>query len=217
MHSESLIHGKRPSFVYREEFSIAYQRSMIQERREIETLYLLVRALRPRTVIEIGSAWGGTTYLWTTIPSVEKVIAVDLAGEAGSPIADAYYVSCRDLMRTNPKITLIESNSHDGETVLRVREHLAGQPCDFLFIDGDHSLEAVSKDYSLYSVFVGTPGIIAFHDILPPCEVSQFWKKLEGDKLSLVAGSYSPQLGHDWAGIGVLFNLDSVVTRSENP
>jgi hypothetical protein len=38
---------------------------------------------------------------------------------------------------------------------------------DFLFIDGDHSYDGVSKDFSLYSTIMEKNGIIAIHDTDP--------------------------------------------------
>lgn len=35
---------------------------------------------------------------------------------------------------------------------------------DFIFIDGDHSFEGVSKDFELYSKILSPHGIIALHD-----------------------------------------------------
>ena len=38
---------------------------------------------------------------------------------------------------------------------------------DFLFIDGDHSYDGVSKDFNLYSTIMEKNGIIAIHDTDP--------------------------------------------------
>lgn len=38
---------------------------------------------------------------------------------------------------------------------------------DFLFIDGDHSYDGVSKDFNLYSTIMNEGGIIAIHDTDP--------------------------------------------------
>ena len=37
-------------------------------------------------------------------------------------------------------------------------------PLDFLFIDGDHKLESVRKDYDQWTPFLKTGGILAMHD-----------------------------------------------------
>lgn len=57
-----------------------------------------------------------------------------------------------------------------GGSVTWVREtsHRAGrrwsEPLDFLFIDADHSYEAVCEDWDLWSPHVVTGGVVAMHD-----------------------------------------------------
>ena len=52
------------------------------------------------------------------------------------------------------------------------RLHASATPCDelvdFLFIDGDHSLEGVKLDDEQYGQLVRSGGIIAFHDVTTP-------------------------------------------------
>jgi len=40
------------------------------------------------------------------------------------------------------------------------------QPIDLLFIDGNHEIEAVVKDYEQWSPLVRPGGLIAFHDVV---------------------------------------------------
>ena len=42
-----------------------------------------------------------------------------------------------------------------------------GCPLDFVFIDGDHSEEAVRRDFQLISDWVKVGGVVAFHDLHP--------------------------------------------------
>jgi hypothetical protein len=84
-----------------------------------------------------------------------------------------------------------------------VARHL-GAPLDFLFIDGDHSLEGVTDDYLRYSPFVRAGGWIGFHDIndtAPHREhgvfVAPLWNRLRGEKIEFNAGD-------SWAGIGLV-------------
>jgi len=41
---------------------------------------------------------------------------------------------------------------------------LRGRKIDFLFIDGDHSIEGVQSDWNTFSPFVRSGGYVAFHD-----------------------------------------------------
>jgi len=42
---------------------------------------------------------------------------------------------------------------------------LAGEPLDFLFIDGEHTYEGVKQDVEAYSPFVTAGGLVVFHDM----------------------------------------------------
>ena len=54
---------------------------IVQEPREILALYRAVCAACPRCVIEIGTALGGTLYLWTQAAAADAlVISIDLPG-----------------------------------------------------------------------------------------------------------------------------------------
>ena len=48
------------------------------------------------------------------------------------------------------------------------KNFLTASRSDFLFIDGDHTVEGVTKDFLLYRPLVRKGGVIAFHDILNP-------------------------------------------------
>lgn len=58
--------------------------SPIQVRKEIEELAQTVRKINPSTVMEIGTASGGTLYIWARYLKPDKIISLDLPkGEFG--------------------------------------------------------------------------------------------------------------------------------------
>lgn len=152
---------------------------------EIEALYREVCALRPRTVVEIGTARGGTLYLWTQAADDDAhLVSVDLPGGFGGggyhPAREALY---RAFARARQRIDLFRADSHASQTLERVRECLAGQTVDFLFIDGDHTYAGVRADFAQYGPLVRPGGIIGFHDIMPrpdvpQIEVDRLWAQL---------------------------------------
>lgn len=175
--------------------------STLQMRSEILALANAVAALKPRIILEIGTARGGTLLIWSSLAS-EKVISCDLLHrepqkallEALPPPSSA----C--------KITLLTGNSHAAEFKQRVVTELAGQQVDFLFIDGDHTVAGVKADYEDYREFVRPGGIIAFHDIVEkqPFEtnqVHQFWRALKKETGAEEFISDPDQCGF---GIGVI-------------
>jgi predicted O-methyltransferase YrrM len=151
----------------------------VQKRSEIESLAHAVAELRPRVVLEIGTARGGTALIWSTLAS-ELVLTCDLDHPPErTPLLEAFpppSSSCRT--------RLLTGDSHTPEFRQRVVEALAGRPVDFLFIDGDHTEAGVEKDYEDYHELVRPGGLIAFHDIvekqaLPTNVVFPFWERVK--------------------------------------
>jgi predicted O-methyltransferase YrrM len=157
-----------------------------QNPQEIEALYRRVLKLGPRCVTEIGTARGGTLYLWAQASSPDAVlVSLDLPGGAFG----GAYPPCRAPLyqafaRPGQSLHLIRDDSHRPETRERVRQCLGNKPLDFLFIDGDHTYSGVKADFEMYSSLVRPGGLIAFHDILdrpdvPGLEVHQFWSEIK--------------------------------------
>jgi predicted O-methyltransferase YrrM len=174
---------------------------------EIAWLLELVRELRPQTVLEIGTARGGTLFLWTRVAAPDALlVTVDqrrLIGRLGrlSPHALVRLSFARDRQR----IVLVDAvDSQAQSTLERVQAALGDRKVDFLFIDADHSYEGVTRDFDLYSPLVRGGGIVAFHDISPNARshthgTVRFWEELKekGETEERVAP------GEEGYGIGV--------------
>lgn len=152
---------------------------------EIEQLYQQVCELAPQRVLEIGTARGGTLYLWTQAAAEDAtIVSVDLPGGAFG----GAYPRCRiplyqSFARSRQQLHLLRADSHDSQTAARVRSLFNAQPIDFAFIDGDHTYEGVRADFLNYAPLVRAGGLIAFHDILarpdiPEIQVDRFWMEL---------------------------------------
>ena len=149
-----------------------------QRFREISQLAQAVRDLKPRTVLEIGTARGGTLLIWAQLAS-RKVITCDLEQPGYRRRTYARFPppgsSCA--------IVPLAGNSHDPAFRVRVERELGGDPVDFLLIDGDHTLTGVTADYEDYRSLVRPGGIIAFHDIIEnqpfaSTQVHRLWARL---------------------------------------
>lgn len=180
----------------------------LQKRDEIATFLRLVSQTKPVTVLEIGTALGGTLFLISFVAHPEAIfLSIDLPrtdfGGGYPQWKDRLYKS---FPRNGQEIHLIRGDSQDFLTRDEAKRVLAGRQVDLLFIDGDHRYEGVKRDFELYSPLVRKGGLIALHDIVDHpietgCEVRKFWMEVK-DKYQNI------EIVKDlekWGGIGVLF------------
>ena len=181
-----------------------------QKRAEILALLQVLQEVKPTRICEIGTAAGGTLALLCQVAASEaRVLSID-TGYRSEQIA----ANTRLAMR-GQQVMCLAADSHAAETLDEVKSWLVGAKLDFLFIDGDHSFEGVSRDFALYRPLVRTDdGIIAFHDIVPDFktrfgivtsadvgEVPKFWSQL---KTEVEASEFIEDPEQDGMGIGLV-------------
>jgi predicted O-methyltransferase YrrM len=186
----------------------AMRRRAYQKAYEFERLVELVADREPASILEIGTAEGGTLYAWARIATPDAVItSIDWAPELNEPCVSE---------------AVLESYCEPGQTAVIIRadsrlettrdQAVAAAPdgYDFLFIDGDHRLETVTRDHDLYAPLVKPGGLVAFHDIIKPpirkldhqrpTEVDLFWDAYTKPGRVWEFVDYSDAT---WGGIGV--------------
>jgi len=212
----------------------AYELYMPQDRYEITELAKYVQSKyktslhEPYNVLEVGTKFGGTFYIWNSINAVNSKstqgnnISIDMSdGGIHGGISDEE-MDKRDLWFKErfSNCHFIRGNSHDRETYRKLVDFKYSQPAlinyhytvnpwiDFLFIDGDHTYEGVKQDFQMYSPLVKKGGLIAFHDINDTelhrsrnVYVAKLWYELKDDP-RFEAIEFNSHL--NWAGIGVL-------------
>ena len=149
----------------------------LQHREEITALTREVRSHEPETVMEIGSANGGTLYVWArTLDSVDTILSTDLDYRGREDLLE-YFAG-----RSGASLHCIEDDSHSEATERTVREALSGEAIDFLYVDGDHSYEGVRADFERYEPLVADDGIVGFHDIeTDGTGVPKLWNELRDE------------------------------------
>lgn len=180
----------------------------LQVQEEISGMLKILDKIEPKVVVEIGTAKGGTLFLFHRIASEDAtIISIDLPhGMFGggypvwkNPLYKAFKLP-------GQKLHLIRADSHRQETLNKIKNILNGENVDFLFIDGDHTYEGVKKDFEMYSPLV-KDGVIVLHDIVvhPPeigCKVNKFWNEIKNKYENM-------EIVNDWNqgfwGIGMIF------------
>jgi predicted O-methyltransferase YrrM len=176
---------------------------------EVSELLEIINRMKPKVILEIGTANGGTLFLFShTAPEGATIISVDLpGGRFGGGYPAWRTLLYKSFALPGQRICLLRADSHKADTLDQVKAILDGREIDFLFIDGDHTYEGVKRDFEMYSPLVKKVGIVAFHDIVPHpyetgCEVSKLWEemKVKYNHLELVKDQ-----SQNWAGIGIIY------------
>jgi len=181
-----------------------------QIKSEIYSLMKILSEKKPKTMLEIGTAKGGTLFSITKIlPNDAKIISLDMRGGSfGGGYAKWRTPLYKSFVSENQKLNLLLGDSHSEETLANIKHILGDEKLDFLFIDGDHSYEGVKKDFEMYSPLVRKGGLIAFHDIAEhkfdkTCRVSDLWEELKKKNKHLEIIESKEQ---GLCGIGLIFN-----------
>ena len=137
-------------------------------------LYYLVRHLRPRRVLEIGTQAGASTvHLAAALadalpgPAEPRLLSVDIKDvndpETGAWRAFRLPQSPRDAMRRLGYGDLVEFRVGRSLEVLRE----AGEAYDLIFLDGDHRLKSVVAEIPAALQRLRPGGFLLLHDFFP--------------------------------------------------
>jgi cephalosporin hydroxylase len=179
----------------------------LQVRSELVELVREVNKEKPRYILEIGTALGGTLFLFCRMASENAVIiSIDLPlGMGGGGYSHVRKPLYESFTSQHQRMYLMRGDSHKREMIERVKAILDGREIDFLFIDGDHTYEGVKRDFEMYSPLVKKGGAIALHDIIQSkykgSKVDKFWNEIQGRyEHRTIIEDYAQQ----WAGIGLI-------------
>jgi predicted O-methyltransferase YrrM len=117
-----------------------------------------------KRLAEIGVYEGLTTALLARAMAADGVLyAIDpfFVGRLG--ICWSKWIAEREVGKVRParKIDFIEKLSFDAAPLVEA-------PLDFVFIDGDHSLGGIQRDWADWSVKIASGGVMALHDTRAP-------------------------------------------------
>lgn len=158
----------------------------MQVKEEIVELLRMMESLKPKVVLDIGTAWGGTLFMFTRVAAPDSLlVTVDLPGRLWGASCPSWMSPMVQSFATDMQsIVQVRGDSHSSEVLDRVKKALGARGADFLFIDGDHSYDGVKMDFEMYSQLVAEHGLVAFHDICEGSEelvgeVPRFWTEVK--------------------------------------
>ena len=129
----------------------------IQIEEEFSQLIAAMRSAGVKKVLEIGFWHGGTAMGFDEVISKGEITSIDKWA-----ISDDYADFLQKNKAFRNDFRYISGNSNSEDTI---KEAWKRAPFDMLFIDGDHTADAVLQDYRNYSPMVKPDGMIVFHDI----------------------------------------------------
>jgi predicted O-methyltransferase YrrM len=157
-----------------------------QNRWEVARLAERVRALGPKTVLEIGTARGGTLFLLCQAAAEDAtIVSLDLPeGRNGGGFPNWKLPTYKAFARPGQTLRFVRGNSHDPASRDEVHRLMERRGIDFIMIDGDHSYEGVKTDFELYYPLLAPGGLLAMHDIRPTphdpsIDVHRFWLEVK--------------------------------------
>jgi predicted O-methyltransferase YrrM len=139
----------------------------LQGQLAMEECRFLLRAAAGRgTIVEIGSYRGKSCALLALgsapggrVTAIDPHLASEGAGTTGYGDADE-----REFHATMARLGVADRVEHWVERSDDARPRWPDAPIDLLWIDGDHSYEAVARDLDDWSPLVRTGGVLACHD-----------------------------------------------------
>lgn len=174
----------------------------LQNKEEFLAFYSLLKKKigQVRYIIEIGTANGGTLFLWSRIVEEDSMIlTVDI--RKYKKWQYDIFTSFTNI-HNNSVIRFISGDTKDPSTYYEACKMFKNISIDLLFIDGDHSQGGAKNDFEVFSKLVRKGGIVAFHDILPARGngVPDFYDaiKFKYEHYDLKSKS------KEWGGIGVI-------------
>lgn len=196
MSDELKIFRRRARFSFYSSISPVW----LMEHGERAAVSMLMSLVKPKTVIEIGTRFGGSAFLFAE--TAKRIICIDIDEAVRSRTAGV------------PNIEVVIGNSINEIPRILSQLRAAGDDFDLALIDGDHSAECVKADIEAFIATRPTkPCWLILHDTFNPV-VRQGIKSVNWDKpwvsqveIDFVPGNimHEPAVHHQlWGGIGIV-------------
>jgi cephalosporin hydroxylase len=125
---------------------------LLQVPQDMFALQEIIFKTRPRFIIEVGVAWGGSLLFYSTLMEVlggERIIAIDIY------IPDDLKKRINAFEKLADRITWINGSSIEPATFDEIKSLLGGSRDVLIILDSNHTHEHVLEELRLYSPLVG--------------------------------------------------------------
>ncbi|NPU86172.1 MAG: cephalosporin hydroxylase [Syntrophaceae bacterium] len=112
----------------------------------------IVFRTRPRYIIELGVAWGGSLLFYSSLMQIlggDRIVGVDIF------VPDDLVERLKSHGPISERITLLQGSSVEKDTVERIREIVGPSRDVMVILDSHHSHDHVLKELRLYSPLIG--------------------------------------------------------------
>jgi O-antigen biosynthesis protein len=196
----------------------AVARGAMQKASELGALVDLLSERTLRCVVEIGTARGGTLYVWCQLAEPDAlIVSIDLpGGPFGGGYSEDEGRAFDRFAKPGQRLVRLREDSHADSTKHQLEEILGDRKVDFLFIDADHTYYGARQDLLLYSPLLAEDGVLALHDIVPhsefpECAVDTLWQEVRGRFEHTVFRDPEDSRGWgEWGGTGVLLGAHAI-------
>lgn len=135
------------------------------------------KTLKPKVIVEIGIAWGGSLRYWAEIlPDDGLLIGIDLNPKTPENLSTWGW----DWRGCGKNLQLIIGDSMSPDVTSKASQILEGVKIDFLYLDGSHDPLQVFNEFKHYGELVRYGGAIGFHDINPSMSVQYLFMMIRG-------------------------------------
>jgi cephalosporin hydroxylase len=124
---------------------------LLQMPQDMFALQEIIFRTRPKFIIEVGVAWGGSLLFYSTLMEVlggERIIAIDIY------IPDDLKKRINAFEKLADRITWINGSSIEQDTLDQVKSLLGGSRDVLIVLDSNHTHEHVLEELRLYSPLV---------------------------------------------------------------
>jgi cephalosporin hydroxylase len=125
---------------------------ILQLPQDMFALQEIIFTTRPKFIVEVGVAWGGSLLFYSTLMEVlggERIIAIDIY------IPDDLKERISAFEKLAERITWINGSSIEPATMDQIKALLKGSRDVLIVLDSNHTHEHVLEELRLYSPLVG--------------------------------------------------------------